>query len=333
MSQPRPRPMPRRSVASELDAQTPKQALVVASVAVHVIEGQRPTWAMITSTGIEAVGEFGETVGPGSQTLIIDAGFLAGLTVVLEHPDLHGLPVEVHIASYRFYAKAYPFSQAWPLVSLVSLTSRGSALWVRACEAAKAHAAPPSDQFLTEQAIGSQMTNTATNRRRVAATDGSWNKTGNGKWAGFGWADDTGRVGSGSLRGNIVVAELAAIHALLLATPKTTRLEILVDSKVALRAIAAMRAGERLPDDVSRNMWGKHYVFMTDLRAKVLDRDLVFTWVRSHSGVLLNDIADRLAVAARREVEGGYEDETHTVRSNIAADLRDSLAVKELQDA
>lgn len=148
------------------------------------------------------------------------------------------------------------------------------------------------------------------------ATDASVRKGRAG--AGLSVIAETGQwrtVYCASLR-DINVAELAAIECAV-KTFQGCPLEILSDSQVAI----ALATGSQVPPSaqVAR--------LVDSVRAASKGRKVTYRWVRGHTGVPLNEIADRLAVARRRNEDAQVDSATaNRIYSNIVADLRQAVS-------
>ena len=106
----------------------------------------------------------------------------------------------------------------------------------------------------------------------------------------------------------VLAGELLAIE---LAIDRFTAhpLHILTDSKGALQLLGVVNAEQPLPRD------GEAAAVADRIRHSLVGREVRFSWVRGHDGHLLNETADRLAVAVRRAYEAQLPTET---RQSIA---------------
>lgn len=94
----------------------------------------------------------------------------------------------------------------------------------------------------------------------------------------------------------VLAGELLAIALAVITFPER-RLHVLTDSKPALASLTMPRA--KLLDKRTSQI-----VEIVDMiERRTAGRDVRYSWVRSHAGHELNEIADRLAVAARRNKE------------------------------
>lgn len=136
--------------------------------------------------------------------------------------------------------------------------------------------------------------------RLQVATDGA---SANG-FVGSGWVASDGRHGAhggprrGSRQVNAARAEFAAVAAAVQALHPDRRVELLIDATVVAQ-------------DVRRAVAGEPVRFGSKMPGRTVDalagRDVKVTWVQGHSGHLMNEAADRLAVHARRCAQAGTE--------------------------
>lgn len=115
---------------------------------------------------------------------------------------------------------------------------------------------------------------------------------------------------------SILTGELLAIELAIERFPDR-RLHILTDS---LRAIAALRMSR---SELLSRCDGEAVLAVDRIRRRIVDGTVRLSWVRGHSGHPLNEIADRLAVAARRNHEANVDADTRrAIADNIVAPLR-----------
>lgn len=148
----------------------------------------------------------------------------------------------------------------------------------------------------------------------VVATDAS--KAKNRRGTGLGYVSDTGvhHMRMACDARSILEGELLAIH-MAVCRFSTPKLHILTDSRLALACLEGTYEGRpEIVDVVER------------IRNRTKGRAVEFSWVRGHSGHPLNEVADRLAVAARRCHEANVSPEVASaIAGNIVASLRNTL--------
>ncbi len=153
-----------------------------------------------------------------------------------------------------------------------------------------------------------------------AGTDGSigW---GRGKGASWAWARDDGRYGYGTLRTtDILVAELRAIHQLLISAEAGERLRVRTDSKSALTCLTKNTGTER-----TRHSNAVENLVRSIKQAASRMHSVEFVWVKGHDGDPLNDAADRLARLARQTATGVAESSRNSIARNIMTDALQEL--------
>ena len=154
----------------------------------------------------------------------------------------------------------------------------------------------------------------------IVATDGSVGRAPHvGYAAGWAWVTEHGKADAGVIKaGDIRVAELAAIAAACTA-PELNRhkLHILTDSQDAIWIVQNIINGHP-PDGVSKS-------HTTAIKTRANTAGLTIEWVKGHNGHQLNEIADRLALMARRRYQAKVEGDIHQ--------LARAIAQRELQEA
>lgn len=148
----------------------------------------------------------------------------------------------------------------------------------------------------------------------VVATDAS--KAKNRRGTGLGCVSDTGvyQMRMACDARSILEGELLAIH-MAVCRFSNPKLHILTDSRLALACLEGTYEGR--PEIVE---------VVERIRKRIKGRAVEFSWVRGHSGHPLNEVADRLAVAARRCHDANVSPEvTSEIASNIVASLKNSL--------
>ncbi len=148
----------------------------------------------------------------------------------------------------------------------------------------------------------------------TVATDAS---KGGRRGVGIAFVTEHGRYRQAVLRRGSSVL-LGELHAIDLAVAGNPHRDLIIlsdslDSVRALRGDAAHRA---------RPLGGEAESLVARIRQRCAGRSVRFEWVRGHSGHPLNEIADRLALAARRAVEARLtEEQAEAIAARIVEDL------------
>ncbi|NLE78796.1 MAG: hypothetical protein GX610_04305 [Rhodococcus sp.] len=115
--------------------------------------------------------------------------------------------------------------------------------------------------------------------------------------------------------GSVLAGELLAI-ALAIKTFRNRKLHILTDSQHAIACLKASHA------ELVTKGGGEVLTNVDDIHRLFHGREVRISWVRGHSGHPLNEIADRLAVSARRTFEAGVPaDSRRRIGHNIVSSL------------
>lgn len=147
----------------------------------------------------------------------------------------------------------------------------------------------------------------------VIATDGSRSRNGNGAWA---WIDEEGRYQTkAGPCANSLQAEMFAIALALGQASKKRPIHILSDSRAAIRLARLAIAESPVPEN---STLATRHAFHA-IRRAAEGHYVTFEWVKGHNGHPLNDRADRLAVLARRALDGLPREMFRTIANRIAS--------------
>ncbi len=156
------------------------------------------------------------------------------------------------------------------------------------------------------------------------ATDASVGHVRGAALAGLAWVSETGDYGIDVCSTRVpLVGELTAIHRAVTRTHRRGPLTVLTDCRSAVHALDTVAATGRIP---TAGHIREHQQIARLLRLIVVElrhHPIRIDWVKGHDGHRLNDVADRLAVQARRCAQnGGRLSGILTLADQIAADVR-----------
>jgi hypothetical protein len=156
------------------------------------------------------------------------------------------------------------------------------------------------------------------------ATDASVGHIRGAAVAGLAWISETGDYGIDVCPTRVpLVGELTAIHRAISRTQRRGPITVLTDCLPAVQALDTVVATRRIP---TAGHIREHQQIARLLRLIVVElrrRPIRIDWVKGHDGHRLNDVADRLAVQARRCAQnGGRLSAITPLTDQIAADVR-----------
>lgn len=158
----------------------------------------------------------------------------------------------------------------------------------------------------------------------TVATDASVGHVRGAPLAGTAWVSAAGDYEIGVCTTRVpLVGELAAIHRAVTCPHLTGPLTVLSDCRPAVHALGTVLETGRIP--TAGHIRENHQIarllrlIVVELRRRPID----VAWVKGHDGHGLNDIADRLAVQARRCAQsGGRLSQISALADRIAGELR-----------
>ena len=219
-------------------------------------------------------------------------------------------PARVHISDAALRRTLKDVAESFPAVEFVD-TAFGpfGTLLARASDAIGTHVAEllAADEARREAEIESRPP-------LVVATDAS--KARNRRGTGLGCVSNTGvhHMRMAPDARSILEGELLAID-MAIARFMHRKLHILTDSRLALACLEGTYEGR--PEIVE---------VVERIRNRMKGRTVEFSWVRGHSGHPLNEVADRLAVAARRCHDASVSPEvTAAIAGNIVESLKSEM--------
>ncbi|WP_457190937.1 RNase H family protein [Nocardioides sp. P5_E3] len=287
--------------ACETEAPKPPKATVAAGIAAWQA-GSSTGWGVTTNDAQE----FSGLVKGGDAQALLKA-----FEQVVALADVPGvIRVELFCSDRTFLEAVAPHAAAWPQLTIHPWSEGWERGWLVASsrKLARNLAEPPVPAPAYVAAVP-----------LLAATDGSKGAKGR---SGFGWVTAEGDFGFGSFAGPILLTELAAVEALLTDAPQRRPLTVLVDSRDALRVLTGLQRGEAV---TAQRVPGTHtsWALLRRLQAALCNRVVTFCWVRGHAGNPLNECADRIALQARRHLDGGTAPEVlDKVMARILTDFR-----------
>lgn len=159
----------------------------------------------------------------------------------------------------------------------------------------------------------------------IAATDAA--KTSGARVVGYGYVTSDGRYGIGGHTypppkvnvDLVLVGELRAVWFLLTGLDRDAEATVLVDSDDALEFLRGWRQGKtNMPRGYPE--LGGNDLFMYNLAARLARTHprVAFEQVRGHSGHVLNEAADALAVLAKRRLMGRWQGDVIAAAQDLA---------------
>jgi ribonuclease HI len=296
--------------AADAPAEVRRQPTEVLATGIAVWPaGPSMGWAVVTNHGLELSGV---VRGRDAQ-----AGFLQAFQQVIALTEEPGVVrLELFCGDRVFLEAVGSFAATWPSLTIHPWSETRERGWlVRTARTLARRTVEPA----TDPVQSRDHTAPRHSAPLLAATDGSKGAKG---VSGFGWVTAEGDFGYGGFSGSILLTELAAVEALLRGTPKHRPLTVLMDSRHALDVLDGLRRGESV---TAQRVPGTHasWSLLRRIQHAMRNRELAFEWVRGHSGNPLNECADRIALQARRHLDGGTAPEVlDTVMARIIADLR-----------
>lgn len=158
----------------------------------------------------------------------------------------------------------------------------------------------------------------------TVATDASVGHVRGQALAGIAWVSAAGDYEIGVCPTRVpLVGELTAIQRALATADPRRPLTLLVDCRPAIDALTTVVSSGRIPTAARIREDHRIARLLRQITVELRRRPVELTWVKGHSGDPLNDVADRLAVQARRCAQnGGRLTGITALTDRIAAELR-----------
>lgn len=247
----------------------------------------------------------------GCEPAVAAAAALDAFDYLYARSAGHPRPLPVHINQGDLRRELALLAAAFPSIDLVGSADRRFQRLLNAAGEAIAVRTRDAESTLAQQ----EAERVRTLPDLVVATDASKNR----RRAGVGIAcvteDGRYRQRMCSAVETVLQGERLAIR-LAMASFRNVPLRVLTDSQHAVRCLTTLDFAATITSD------NRVHGVIDEIKALSAGRRVRFDWVRGHSGHKLNEIADRLAVAARRCHEAGIDHgQSRGLAAQIVADL------------
>lgn len=219
----------------------------------------------------------------------------------------------VAVSSGKFASSYAEFAASWPHIDLVLAPTNHPVMEQARAEAKRvlSRCAPKAPASAPKPKLS----------RVLIATDGSSGYQAAKYRGGYGWIDEEGSYGSGTITSITPVdAEVCAIIDAIRSHPASRPLHIVTDSRSAIKVFESARA-----DELKSPVKDLGNGLLSRLKSTIAGRDVTISWVRGHSGHPLNEGADRLSRYARRSRAMG-------VAASAIDDVRASIAAETMEE-
>lgn len=255
-------------------------------------------------------------VREGPDEVAEDAVVLDAFGHLYRRAEERGERLLVHVTHGAIRRELEAVAASFPAIDLVhAATGRIAAVAMTAAAAIGSRVRRIEEEF--HQQVADSITPLPELR---VATDAS--KRHRGQAVGIAYVDETGRFRQAAIAHacSVLVGELSAI-AMAVSSLRKRDLHVITDSLFAVRALSGS------PECASERFGSSVGALVRKVQRAVGARSVRFTWVRGHSGHELNEIADRLAVAARRGCEARLtRSELGAIAMRIVEDLEPPAA-------